>query len=86
MKCDVIFSTAAARDYRNLDRQIIERVNARLAVLSESPLEQTYSKRLIGQGDLRSSRVGSWRILYVVDGAIINVVRIRHRREVYNDL
>jgi mRNA-degrading endonuclease RelE of RelBE toxin-antitoxin system len=82
----VIFSTAAAKDYQNLDRQIKLRIDEKLAILAAEPLAATYSKVLSGQGGLRSARVGNWRILYLPEVTLLNVTRIRHRREVYNRL
>jgi mRNA-degrading endonuclease RelE of RelBE toxin-antitoxin system len=83
--CRIVFSTAAKRDYQNL-RQIKGRIDGKLAQIAAEPLSSTHSKALIGQGGLRSARVGDWRILYLPGDGILNVTRIRHRREVYDNL
>jgi mRNA-degrading endonuclease RelE of RelBE toxin-antitoxin system len=62
------------------------RIDEKLARLAAEPLSLHDSKALIGQGGLRSSRAGDWRILYLPGDGILNVIRIRHRREVYNNL
>jgi mRNA interferase RelE/StbE len=82
----VNFSSAAARDYKNLDRQIRDRINAKLDAVAKLPLSPEHSKALIGLGELRSARVGNWRILFLARDGVVNIVRIRHRREVYKDL
>jgi addiction module RelE/StbE family toxin len=82
----VTFSIAAKRDYQNLDRQIRDRIDEKLNQLSTEPLLSIHSKSLIGQDGLRSARVGDWRILYLPEDGVLKVSRIRHRREVYNNL
>jgi mRNA-degrading endonuclease RelE of RelBE toxin-antitoxin system len=62
------------------------RIDEKLVRLAAEPLSPVDSKALIGQDGFRSSRVGDWRILYFPGDGILNVIRIRHRREVYNNL
>jgi mRNA-degrading endonuclease RelE of RelBE toxin-antitoxin system len=57
-----------------------------LALLAEDPLSAAHSKQLIGLAGLRSARAGNWRILFLVGDEVVNVVRVGHRREVYNNL
>jgi len=82
----VIFSTAARRDFKNLDRQIRRRIAEKVDALGRDPLSSAHSKSLIGQGGLRSARVGDWRILFLAADGVLNVVRIGNRRDVYKNL
>jgi addiction module RelE/StbE family toxin len=84
--CRVTFSTAAKRDYQNLDRQMKDRIDEKLDLLAAEPLSPTHTKALIGLDGLRAARVGHWRILYLPGDGVLIVTRIGHRREVYNNL
>lgn len=86
MNRQVVFSTAAAKDYGNLDPQIKARIDKRLTILSNEPFTTQHSKPLVNQGGLRSSRVGDWRILYLPREAELHVIHIQHRREAYRNL
>jgi mRNA-degrading endonuclease RelE of RelBE toxin-antitoxin system len=91
----------AARDLARLPPPIARRIQQRLQELTEAPLDLRRSKPLSGVGDLRSSRVGDWRMLLrvlppplatdVPDGeelpeGIVVVEAIRPRGEVYRRL
>jgi len=82
----VTLSTSAAKDYRNLDPQIRKRIDEELSVLAIEPFSPAHSKVLVNQGGTRAGRVGDWRILFVANEETLNVIRIRHRREVYKNL
>jgi len=76
-------STRAQRDLRRIEKVYLAAVAAALRRLPEDPL----AGKLLG-GDLeglRSLRVGMYRIVYRFDprGQVVDVVWIRHRREVY---
>jgi len=56
----VIFSSSASRDYKNLDRQMRNRIDEKLTGIAEQPLSPEHSKALVGQGELRprASEIG----------------------------
>ncbi|MSQ13216.1 MAG: plasmid stabilization protein [Dehalococcoidia bacterium] len=73
----------ARRDLRDLDKPIAERVVSGIERFAET--EAGNVKHLRGQdGELRL-RVGDWRVRFTLDPeqGIMNVLRIRHRREAY---
>jgi mRNA-degrading endonuclease RelE of RelBE toxin-antitoxin system len=82
----IVFSSAARRDFQNLDRQVRIRIDKKLEVLANNPVDSTQSGRLVGHGDLRKARVGDWRMVFLAQGGVVNVVRIRHRSQVYDNL
>lgn len=71
-----------------LDRPTEERIWKRLRELSEASRDSRLSKELVEAHGLRSSRVGDWRILYMVDDRekLLDVVAIRPRGQAYRDL
>jgi mRNA interferase RelE/StbE len=81
-RCRVELTPAAECDL-NLDPQLARRVLRVTAALAENPRPSGF-KRLRGT-DLYRIRVGDYRVVYGVDDAhaLILIVRVRHRREVY---
>lgn len=81
-------SRQAIRVLDRVDRPTERRLRDRLHVLAKTPEDPRFSKRLVDAGDIRSARVGDWRILFVVDAvrAGVLVLAIRPRGQVYRKL
>lgn len=81
-------SDEAEKVLDRLDRPTADRVRARLRELEADPFEPRISKQLQAAGGKRSSRVGGWRIVFLVDRQekVINVLSIRPRGQVYKRL
>lgn len=79
-------SREATKTLDKVDRATKERIRARLGELQEDPSRQGKAKPVIGTGDLFSSRVGDWRILYRMDEGeeVVSVVAIRSRGQAYS--
>ena len=73
----------AQKEYEALDSQDRRRILKALARLSTAPRGGPNVKALQGGG--YRLRVGDYRVLYVIEDAIllVLVVRVGHRREVY---
>ena len=86
MRYEVRLSNRAVKDLDHLDRKTQVRMVDRLAQIAEAPYEPRFSSLLAGQGGLRKSRVGGWRIIFVVDdeARAVNVVTIERRGQVYH--
>jgi mRNA interferase RelE/StbE len=84
---DLEVSPAAARQIKKLDRFTQTRVAKRLRALREDPRPRDV-KKLSGGTDLYRVRVGDYRILYRIadERLIVVVIRIGHRRDVYEGL
>jgi mRNA interferase RelE/StbE len=84
---DVILSRQAARYLDHLDRITQQRMIARLEQLAEDPCGPL-TKPLTNAEGLRSTRVGTWRIVYRIDESTqeIRVSDIAPRGEVYRRL
>ena len=83
----LLLSAKALEFYNKLyssDRSHFWRVDAALESLKTSPLQGKPLKRNLK--GMFSLRVGMYRMIYTVDKKIItvNVLKIGHRREVYN--
>jgi len=75
---------AAARALRKLDPQVRRRVQGAIAMLAQDP-RPPGARALQGRPGLRV-RVGDYRIIYTVedDMLLVVVVRLGHRRDVYD--
>jgi len=84
----VVLSTTAAKDLRNLPADVQQRISDRLKELEWRAL--AVSKKLKNAHRLRSSRVGSYRIVFEFSDLpadeVVVVYRILHRKDAYRDL
>jgi len=76
----------AEKDLDRLDRNTEARVRRRLRELALTPFDPRISRPLKGVSDLRASRVGDWRILYMVQEEVVIVLAIRPRGRAYRRL
>ena len=82
----VEFAPAAARDLKQLDPYVRGQLLRAATVLSEAPYPASSGriKLLIGLAPPHFRlRVGDYRIIYRVEGNLVLVVRVAHRREAY---
>ena len=86
MKYEVRLSNRAAKDLDRLNRETQQRMIKRLQQIGEAPRDVRFSTMLTNQGGLRRSRVGGWRIIFVVDQEhrIVDVLTIERRGQVYD--
>ncbi|MGA3068147.1 MAG: type II toxin-antitoxin system RelE/ParE family toxin [Tepidisphaeraceae bacterium] len=84
MRWTVSILPQAARQLAKLDKPIAKRVGAAITALAENA-RPAGCKKLVGL-DAWRLRVGDWRIIYQIrdQRLIVLVVRIGHRREVYD--
>lgn len=80
MEYEIEFSKNAKRDLDRLDKAISLRILKILREIKTNPYQ--YTKRLIGS-ELFSLRIGDHRVLMVMAHNKIFVVKIGHRKDVY---
>jgi mRNA interferase RelE/StbE len=75
---------SAERDLASLSRPEQRRVAEKIDGLAQNP-RPPGAKKLEGSQEIWRVRVGDYRILYQIEGAVllVLVIRIRHRRDVY---
>lgn len=83
MKYEIRLKKSAQKELAKCDRAIATRILVRIYLLSDDPYPAA-SRSLVGRSGYRL-RVGDYRVVYEVDNRIltIHVIRIGHRREVY---
>ena len=77
----VDFSPSARADLRRLDRSVARRIL--IAVDRYAATGHGDVTRLQGGAGERRLRVSDWRVRFTEGAALIEVLRIRHRSEVY---
>ena len=77
---------SATKDLRRLPKDVQERSIEAVDALVDEPRPPGCVK-MVGHDALYRIRIGDWRIIYDVDDteALITILAIRHRREVYRD-
>jgi mRNA interferase RelE/StbE len=83
---EINFCRSAEKELRNLDRQIILRIDRAIEALSDDPFPIGYRKLKDGEKEYRI-RVGDYRVVYGVDAKEkrITIFKIRHRSEAYKN-
>ncbi|MFZ0314540.1 MAG: type II toxin-antitoxin system RelE/ParE family toxin [Candidatus Korobacteraceae bacterium] len=80
----VVLTSSAENELKKLPRHLIARVVFRLENLASNPRPPGCKKLKGGDREWRI-RTGDYRAVYTIDDAnlLVEVTRIRHRREVY---
>lgn len=78
------FTASARRELRALDRHIQRRIAAQIEELRDDPFPPGM-RQFQGEADHWRIRVRDYRVIYRIEKqrAVIVIVRIGHRREVY---
>ena len=85
VKFSIVFARSARKELESLSSSQIKRILSSIEKLSTEPFPHG-CKKLKGEKNLWRIRVGDYRIIYSVfsDILLIDIIRIRHRKEVYN--
>jgi mRNA interferase RelE/StbE len=81
---DVALTSGAEKELKKLPSQLIARIVPRLENLASNPRPPGCKKLQGGDREWRI-RIGDYRVVYTIDDTklLVEVTRIRHRREVY---
>jgi len=84
----IALTKSAARALAKLDHHTEQDIQKRLDELSQNPYDPRISKPLKMARGKRSSRAGSWRIIYQIhdDKKIVTIEAVKHRKDAYEDL
>ena len=93
-KFTILITRPAEKDLESLDVQAIKRIRAKLVELAENPFPQGFRKLVNYQSSRHTGeaqqfyriRTGDYRIIYTIkeDILLITVVKIAHRKDVYD--
>lgn len=84
----IIFDKSAEKDLDRLPKDIIRRIISVIAKLSTEPKPTRVKKLQAADEELYRVRCGDYRIIYsIAEGIkIVNIRKIRHRKDVYRNL
>lgn len=87
MAHSVFLEARAERDLKKLPREIRARILPKILSLKQNP-RPAGVKKLSAQEEYYRLRVGDWRVVYEINDRQkkVNIFRIRHRREAYENL
>ncbi len=78
-----IFSQTIEKELEALDAQIHQRIVRKLLFWEATKIPLFFGTRLIGTKDRIRFRVGDYRVICAVEGEFLKVLKIAHRKEVY---
>ena len=83
----VNYTRKAFRDLKKLPIETVVDIVTDISELKSDPRPPA-SRQLSGHADLHRLRSGDYRTIYRIDdqNRLIEIARVRHRREVYDDL
>ena len=78
------WKNSAYKELQKLPRQIIAKIIAAVADLSNDPYPSGV-KKMVGSERSYRIRVGDYRVIYEIieNKLIIEIIRVRHRKDVY---
>jgi len=79
------WKASAKKELRKIDKQKIPKILKAIENLSSNPHPLNHKKILGTQHNFRI-RVGDYRVIYFIEDEklIIEIIRVRHRKEVYS--
>ena len=80
------WKSSAKKELKKIDRTEISKILSEIEKLSQEPYPLNH-KKILGTEHIYRIRVGNYRVIYSIvnDELIIEVVRVRHRKEVYKN-
>ncbi len=82
MPFKIVVTSTAQKDIKKLDRVTKKKIYKKIQTYAKTPLfygEKLVEKRL---GDYRW-RTGNYKIIFNIRGKTIEILRIRHRKDIY---
>jgi mRNA interferase RelE/StbE len=83
----IIWKNSAKKELKKIDKKEIPNILNQVEKLSLEPFPKNH-KKLIATEHIYRIRVGNYRVIYSIedDRLVIEIIRVRHRKEVYKNL
>ncbi|MCK5720888.1 MAG: type II toxin-antitoxin system RelE/ParE family toxin [Thiomargarita sp.] len=85
MKYEFVYTDVAFKDIRKLDVATKQRIKKTLECYQNNPLHYARKLTNIECGEYRF-RIGNYRIIFDLDGYKIIILRVGHRKNIYQNL
>jgi len=78
------WKSSAKKEFKKIDKTEIKKIFLSIENLSNDPFPTNY-KKLLGTESIYRIKVGNYRVIYSIekDELIIEIIRVRHRKEAY---
>ena len=86
MRCQLFFHKKTTKDVDRLPAEIVERIMRAIFLLAEDPLPHGH-KKITSLSNGYRIRIGDYRVIYLLHQKekAVEVMRIRHRKEIYRN-
>jgi len=86
-KYKIEYSEDSTKELTKIHKNDVKKIIAKIELLSDDPFPSGY-KKIKGKLKLWRIRIGDYRVIYSIEQAnlIIYIIRIRHRKDVYDNL
>ena len=81
MKYQIFYQKEALDELEKLEPSITRRIANKIEKMSENPASCDI-KKLKGS-DCYRLRIGDYRVIFVFDNSVINVLKVGHRKDIY---
>lgn len=80
------WKSSAKKELKKIDRSKITQILTEIGKLSQEPYPLNH-KKLLGTEHIYRIRIGNYRVIYSIENneLIIEIIRVRHRKEVYKN-
>ena len=81
-KSEIQFTKSALKELESLPSEALHRALEKIEILEDNPFPRG-CKKIVGNESLWRLRMGDYRIVYSVEGSIVLVIAIGHRKDIY---
>ena len=80
----ITYTPAALKDLKKLGHVAAAKVTDKLVTYAEKPEALANQVKKLKGVDAMRLRVGDYRVIFTEQGVVLNVLRVGHRREIYD--
>jgi mRNA interferase RelE/StbE len=80
----ITYTTAALKDLKSIGHVAAAKVTDKIKAYAENPRALANQVKKLKGVDAMRLRVGDYRVIFTEQGMVLHVLRIGHRREIYD--
>lgn len=80
---EIIYSPTAVKDLRKIGSAEAKRIMSKVRQLSADPASLSNNVTALKGSEFSRLRVGDYRVIFTADLTVLTVVKVGHRRDVY---
>lgn len=79
-----LYTRAATKALKAIHPQQATLIRAKIALLAETPEAVANNVKALKGSEFSRLRVGDYRVIFTADMVIVTIIKIGHRREIYD--